>query len=240
MRGHMKWGVWEVIWSEGSWSNHRFQGVGRVWQGRHRWWKVQCRSRGQMRHQGQDQSQAFQQRRGKPDAKMWGTFLNKAPDPLFDPVEVPENDGDVNKEERKSRHQQSKVWVHLISEDQSHPTNNENIKTMSIIEETLKQRKGATHLENLDVSPQNQSRHHSFVPPVRKSQFLQASRQVAGKDIIVWIWITFDQIWQGRAHIFNGIFDESLFPLNSIRITRERVRRVVSGDKYEVFNNEEQ
>ena len=60
---------------------------------------------------------------------------------------------------------------------------------MSIIEETLKQRKGATHLENLDVSPQNQSRHHSFVPPVRKSQFLPASRQVAGKDIIVWIWI---------------------------------------------------
>ena len=73
---------------------------------------------------------------------MWGTFLNKAPDPLFDPVEVPENDGDVNKEKRKSRHQQSKVWVHLISEDQSHISNNGKMKTMSIIEETLKQKKG--------------------------------------------------------------------------------------------------
>ena len=42
-----------------------------------------------------------------------------------------------------------------------------------------------------------------------------------------------------RAHIFNGIFDESLLPLNSIRIARERVRRVVSGDANGVFNKEE-
>ena len=34
-------------------------------------------------------------------------------------------------------------------------------------------------------------------------------------------------IWQ-KAYIFNGIFNESLFPLNSVRITGERVRRVVS------------
>ena len=120
---------------------------------------------------------------------MWGTFLNKAPDPLFDPVEVPENDGDVNKEECKARHQQSKVWVNLISQDQIHLTNNGKHSNYVNYWWNIKVKEGSNSLGNLDVSPQNQSRHHSFVPPVRKSQFLQASHQVAGKDIMVRIWI---------------------------------------------------
>ena len=45
---------------------------------------------------------------------------------------------------------------------------------------------------------------------------------------MVWMaLIGFDKM---AAHIFNGIFNESLFPLNSVRITGERVRRVVSKE----------
>ena len=39
-----------------------------------------------------------------------------------------------------------------------------------------------------------------------------------------------DRIFQNFAHIFDCIFNETLFPLHSVRITRKGVGRVVSGN----------